>query len=119
MVAGGSAMFSLQAIADRARAVRVGVLEPEVFQDWFSDYAFGHRGAQGDRIADALADIDMVLTEFELEEFDSAEFGERVCRAIHPYVLQRVYADSMQIEIGPAWVRAASSSPALTVGLVA
>lgn len=78
-------MFSLQTIADKARAVQDAQLDPEDFQDWFSDFAFGHRGARGNEVADALAAIDMVLTEMSLGEFEGAELGARLLDAIAPF----------------------------------
>lgn len=78
-------MLSLQTIANKARAVQDAQMDPEDFQEWFSDFAFGHRGARGNQVADALAAIDMVLTEMSLGEFEGAELGARLLDAIAPF----------------------------------
>lgn len=55
------------------------------FREWFSDYGFGYRGARGNRVADALAAIDMVLAEFSLDDLDAEKLGCELAAAIRPF----------------------------------
>ncbi len=93
-------MLNLQVIVRQALSLQDGKMDTDDFFEWYADYSVGNRGAKGNRVADALAAVDMVIAEFSLGEIEPRQLGEKVREALHPFehsadaVLTPVYGEA-------------------------
>lgn len=97
-------MLNLQTISENTFAVRDGEMDPDDFRDWFLGYSRGHRGPRGNRVADALAAIDMVLVEYSNGEIEETRLGQELLSAIRPFAqaeLKMIAQGSSRISFGP------------------
>ena len=82
-------MLTLTELSQKVNSYKLGKIDLDCFEEWFRAHSWGCYDRRGDVLSDAIAGIEMALSNFDLGDMAEQDLQQGLANAVCPFARAR------------------------------